>query len=488
MGVPISLAFVAMLLGACRGHQPSGFTYRLDWNTVSSGEVSVEVIPVSTMPAAHPKVTGTVCGETFAAGSPIPANSFWSTSGAATAGGAGCTSVTSGEMFYAYNYPSTSSGNSGYNRRNTLSIYMINDDANDAYIVLSVDIPNSGQTGGDTLSVDITSTGIPGARVILSDDAGEVTWDTATGVGSATWGWSECCTDGAVIGPLPRSGFTLDLTADRAGSSITDVEFITLDPAAGPGQVARRTYSFASLQSSTRFARLSGFTTAEFCASFSTCGECALQSQCACDGGTCKQKPPDCYCDAWANGLTSAMAIPDLCTNTCAFSSDGMCDDGGLGSTSSLCAIGNDCVDCSPRTPAYTPACHKREHDGHVEALSSFATSNENRVNPVDIHDGRIVCRPTQVDPGGAHYCPADHMLCVPRYTSPVFENCGCGAFRNGANAADAIGTTHCRRLVEGAMTCMPQARSYDPNVGDGFQYYGCPHDHEPCTHTGASG
>merc|ERR1711924_332537 len=49
----------------------------------------------------------------------------------------------------------------------------------------------------------------------------------------------------------------------------------------------------------------------------------------------------------------------------------------------------------------------------------------------------------------GASYCPDDHTLCVPRYTTPVFPACGCTAHRNGASSIDASYTTHCRRMVQ---------------------------------------
>ena len=42
-----------------------------------------------------------------------------------------------------------------------------------------------------------------------ADDYGEVSWNSATGTGSGTWKWASCCTDGAVIGPMPAAGFTL---------------------------------------------------------------------------------------------------------------------------------------------------------------------------------------------------------------------------------------------------------------------------------------
>jgi hypothetical protein len=48
----------------------------------------------------------------------------------------------------------------------------------------------------------------------------------------------------------------------------------------------------------------------------------------------------------------------ELCTETCTYSDDGACDDGGEGSKFSLCDFGTDCIDCGPRDPAdCVPAC-----------------------------------------------------------------------------------------------------------------------------------
>jgi len=38
-----------------------------------------------------------------------------------------------------------------------------------------------------------------------------------------------------------------------------------------------------------------------------------------------------------------------LCTDTCQFSKNGSCEDGGKGSSSGICALGSDCTDCGPR-------------------------------------------------------------------------------------------------------------------------------------------
>lgn len=37
------------------------------------------------------------------------------------------------------------------------------------------------------------------------------------------------------------------------------------------------------------------------------------------------------------------------CSNTCQWANDGVCDDGGSGSTYNLCDLGTDCADCGAR-------------------------------------------------------------------------------------------------------------------------------------------
>ena len=47
------------------------------------------------------------------------------------------------------------------------------------------------------------------------------------------------------------------------------------------------------------------------------------------------------------------LATTSSCTNTCRYSHDGECDDGGAGSHYSLCALGTDCNDCGTRNLEY---------------------------------------------------------------------------------------------------------------------------------------
>jgi len=54
-------------------------------------------------------------------------------------------------------------------------------------------------------------------------------------------------------------------------------------------------------------------------------------------------------CPMLIGGSPSGPPAEDGCDDTCRFSDDGFCDDGGLDAQSSLCALGTDCLDCGIR-------------------------------------------------------------------------------------------------------------------------------------------
>ena len=70
----------------------------------------------------------------------------------------------------------------------------------------------------------------------------------------------------------------------------------------------------------------------------------------SCDTG-CGALSPARYCDdaAFLAAFTNASTGVAACEETCNFSSDNDCDDGGAGSEFDKCAVGSDCQDCGPR-------------------------------------------------------------------------------------------------------------------------------------------
>ena len=104
-----------------------------------------------------------LCDEQLTAGQAIPTTGFWSTTGATSGSDASCQSVPSGQLFYAYNYPEESSGNTGYSMRDTIQMYMVMDASGAVYLVIGLDAPqNTGNTGQKRISASFTSTGLTG--------------------------------------------------------------------------------------------------------------------------------------------------------------------------------------------------------------------------------------------------------------------------------------------------------------------------------------
>jgi len=75
---------------------------------------------------------------------------------------------------------------------------------------------------------------------------------------------------------------------------------------------------------------------------------CAHDTDCSdCAGPACITYDSAGTCTRWRSAIAPpAPPISQLCENTCRFSSDGDCDDGGPGQEFSLCGYGTDCQDC----------------------------------------------------------------------------------------------------------------------------------------------
>lgn len=87
-------------------------------------------------------------------------------------------------------------------------------------------------------------------------------------------------------------------------------------------------------------------------ASSCDCG-CGIEDP-DCGGAGCTD--PSCsasacnYCwDATGTEISCTGGGSTSCDDTCAYAADGECDDGGPGSSYSVCALGTDCTDCGPR-------------------------------------------------------------------------------------------------------------------------------------------
>ena len=142
---------------------------------------SAAVFPIDGIPSTHPKVTRNVCGEQFTAEQKIPATGLWSTSGASDPSDSSCVTQPSGQLFYGYNFPSGSSGNTGYVVPSAIALYMVMDENLAVYLVISLDAPGSTAIPNSQkrLAMSVTSTGLVGLdtppALVQADDPGEVT-------------------------------------------------------------------------------------------------------------------------------------------------------------------------------------------------------------------------------------------------------------------------------------------------------------------------
>jgi hypothetical protein len=85
--------------------------------------------------------------------------------------------------------------------------------------------------------------------------------------------------------------------------------------------------------------------------------------------------------------LLLALLLPSVtaqCSNTCAHSNDGDCDDGGPGAQYTSCSLGTDCGDCGSRTspppplapPPLTPPVSYQVRDQHLRVTSCVLASS----------------------------------------------------------------------------------------------------------------
>lgn len=190
-------------------------TYKFEWDLDLPNPPYKPVLPISGLPASHPTVAIAPCsGGGYTPGQAIPTNGQWCT----TSGCGTCSSVGSGELFYAYAYPVNSCGNTGYVTPNSAAFYMIIDELDEVYLVATMDYPgtaaNADSNNRKYFDMTMSSAGLTGLStppgVVISDDKGEVAWDASSGTGSATWKWNYKLGDGMVLGPMPPSGFSMD--------------------------------------------------------------------------------------------------------------------------------------------------------------------------------------------------------------------------------------------------------------------------------------
>ncbi len=128
--------------------------------------------------------------------------------------------------FYQYGSPQGSSANTGFEQLDTALLYLTLDDQGNYGLVTVMD-----KWGGSGGSASLVYSGLPlGSAAVLNDDPGDPhTFNAATGSGTNSWSWANCCTDGAAWSLPDSNNFTLNLQY-TFNSGIDTLRFITFDP------------------------------------------------------------------------------------------------------------------------------------------------------------------------------------------------------------------------------------------------------------------
>jgi hypothetical protein len=133
--------------------------------------------------------------------------------------------------FYGYNSVHGASAAAALASPDTGRIFLHLDDTTGILSLVMVwDAPNDGDGG----QAQITIEGLPPtASWTVEDDPGEgagYTFDPATGIATADWIWSACCTDGGAISGLENQDLLLTVTPVwifANGGTITNLEFLS---------------------------------------------------------------------------------------------------------------------------------------------------------------------------------------------------------------------------------------------------------------------
>eukprot|EP00730_Choanoeca_flexa_P004202 TRINITY_DN11628_c0_g1_i11.p1 TRINITY_DN11628_c0_g1~~TRINITY_DN11628_c0_g1_i11.p1 ORF type:complete len:1035 (+),score=91.97 TRINITY_DN11628_c0_g1_i11:1645-4749(+) len=249
-------------------------------------------------PKNHVLTNEIICGQSFSAGDPIPASGLWSNNGKRSSNG--CSEVSGGAMFYAYNYPEHSSSNTGFEEHEIALFYFVQRADSNVSFVLVHDRPKNEDGGDVELKINAPKLAKTPIGWELKDDPSETyEWDRATGQGRIKQGWVECCTDGASLGPLPPSGYRITFRYTQI-EGLTGVKVGSFNDTSN--DLSLFELNLDDLRDGIEF---TAFKCDQICETKKSCGECSSAEGCAWCGDTCVYKDPTrtsyegCSQDSW---------------------------------------------------------------------------------------------------------------------------------------------------------------------------------------------
>ena len=257
------------------------------------------------MPSEHPSVVNKLCNYTLHKGDPIPSGQVWGPFNKDTL----CKQMPGAVLFYAFGYPIRSTGNPGYYNDNAVTLYVIVDAVFDSFLVVTFDKPGSkvGEDQRNSFSMDVKGTGLKGMTdIVMMDDGAEQRkadaqgilgplgmWNKTTGQGSFYWIWYYTLGDGMVLGPMPKTAYTLEINVTKTDGA-TAHTFIggwDIDTSA----VKFTKFETAELTGLKGGLRLEGSSAGEICSTITV-------------GGICISSP----CCSWCTGEMNYACFPDI--------------------------------------------------------------------------------------------------------------------------------------------------------------------------------
>jgi hypothetical protein len=312
---------------------PERNCYYIKWRNEGLGYIEERpVFPIDVIPGGHP-MHNLPENSNFSAGQKFPASDelywyWWNStllwqSVELLTSDAQKIQMPSADAFYAYGHPYSWSANTGLERKNTITLFLLADEDDTMFLFYIVDAPWDGSGGEFDMTLTATapvlvenSDGTTSLPLLLRDDEwNQYTFDGASGVGSFNWLWLECCTDGLVIGPLPKESPVWNITFEGHCDTMTGLDQGTRisqwHPFKNGGEWIH--YDVPMEQTCTEYKgiQLSAMPCSTHCPTLSTCGECTSQYHCGWsnDGG--------CYEDFHLSGAGTAYSSLGLGLDRC---------------------------------------------------------------------------------------------------------------------------------------------------------------------------
>ena len=265
------------------------------------------VLPANTYPAHHPVVTRGRQPPRPESDAPeacdqIPANDWWASYTLETPSQTddleAPESLPGAVVFFAYNYPTAYSSNTGYEASESMVTFLVQGDDCDSYLVVLLDNPATSH--GGYAQLELVTTGLTGVDLTPTSFQNDPQYNTVAAADhfdslefdgtdsyTAKWKWAAEFNDGGVFGPLPMSGdwsVTMSLvTKETRGldsfkigtwdSDKCDMGFIT-------APIKHSTEKWGGI-------RFDSMECTEWCQRYSSCSSCAKDDQCQFYNGQC---------------------------------------------------------------------------------------------------------------------------------------------------------------------------------------------------------